>query len=110
MREVDSGASGIWCHVTILTTRAVPTAPCKLPNANLADPPLKMGIAHTLEFGARGRIDSVTWSAAAYRTELTDDIKAIVVDAFSQQVATLRQLTSDNRAAINCRTYPWFMF
>ena len=25
MREVDSGASGIWCHVTILTTRAVPT-------------------------------------------------------------------------------------
>ncbi len=41
---------------------------------------------------------------------MTDDIKAIVVDAFSQQVATLRQLTSDNRAAINCRTYPWFMF
>ena len=25
MREVDSVASGIWCHVTILTTRAVPT-------------------------------------------------------------------------------------
>ena len=33
----------------------IPTAPCKLPNSFLADPPLKKVVAKTLEFGARGK-------------------------------------------------------
>ena len=41
---------------------------------------------------------------------LTDQIKALVIDAFSHQVATLKQLSAENRAAVNCRIYPWFMF
>jgi iron complex outermembrane recepter protein len=58
-------------------TCADPTAPCKLPNAFLADPPLKKVVAHTLEVGARGRTGNFNWSAAAYRTDLIDDIQFI---------------------------------
>jgi outer membrane receptor protein involved in Fe transport len=55
-------------------TCADPTAPCKLPNSFLADPPLRKVVAHTLEFGARGKTGESSWSAAIYRTDLTDDI------------------------------------
>jgi outer membrane receptor protein involved in Fe transport len=58
-------------------TCADPTAPCKLPNAFLADPPLKKVVARSVEIGARGKTDSFTWSAAAYRTDLADDIQFI---------------------------------
>ena len=58
-------------------TCADPAAPCKLPNAFLADPPLKKVVAHTLELGARGKVDEFTWSAAVYRTDLSDDIQFI---------------------------------
>ena len=56
-------------------TCADPAAPCKLPNAFLADPPLKKVVARTVEVGARGKVDGFSWSAAAYRTDLTDDIQ-----------------------------------
>ncbi|CAM2171375.1 iron complex outermembrane recepter protein [Burkholderia latens] len=57
---------------------ADPAAPCSLPNDFLADPALKPVIAKTIELGARGRIaDATTWSAAAYRTTLDDDIQFI---------------------------------
>lgn len=58
-------------------TCADPAAPCKLPNAFLADPPLKMVVAQTLELGARGKSAELSWGAALYRTELTDDIQFI---------------------------------
>jgi outer membrane receptor protein involved in Fe transport len=57
---------------------ADPAAPCKLPNNFLADPDLKMVVSRTFEAGARGRIATDTrWSAAIFRTELTDDIQFI---------------------------------
>ncbi|HET7526458.1 MAG TPA: TonB-dependent receptor [Burkholderiaceae bacterium] len=58
-------------------TCADPAAPCKLPNAFLADPPLKKVVAKTLEFGARGRSGDMSWSAAIYRTDLSDDIQFV---------------------------------
>ncbi|MFZ2649963.1 MAG: TonB-dependent receptor, partial [Burkholderiaceae bacterium] len=58
-------------------TCADPATPCKLPNAFLADPPLKAVVAHTLEFGARGKSERFTWGSALYRTDLTDDIRFI---------------------------------
>jgi outer membrane receptor protein involved in Fe transport len=58
-------------------TCADPAAPCKLPNAFLADPPLKKVVAKTVEIGARGRSGDSSWSAAVYRTELTDDIQFV---------------------------------
>ncbi|HEY9024867.1 MAG TPA: TonB-dependent receptor, partial [Burkholderiaceae bacterium] len=58
-------------------TCADPAAPCKLPNAFLADPPLKKVVAKTLEVGARGKSGGSSWSAALYRTELSDDIQFV---------------------------------
>lgn len=78
-------------------TCADPAAPCKLPNAFLADPPLKKVVARTVELGARGSSGAISWGAAMYRTELTDDIQFIgsqgaVNAGFFQNVGkTLRQ-------------------
>lgn len=59
-------------------TCADPAAPCKLPNNFLADPPLKMVISKTAEAGLRGTLPTdISWSAAAFRTELLDDIQFI---------------------------------
>ena len=59
-------------------TCADPAAPCKLPNNFVADPALKKVVSRTFETGARGRIAMDTrWSAAIFRTELTDDIQFI---------------------------------
>jgi len=58
-------------------TCADPAAPCKLPNAFLADPPLKKVVAKTAEIGARGRSGDSSWSAAIYRSELSDDIQFV---------------------------------
>ena len=61
-------------------TCADPEAPCNLPNAFLADPPLRPVVARTYELGARGRLPlfgnprALEWNAALFRTDLTDDI------------------------------------
>jgi iron complex outermembrane recepter protein len=53
-------------------------APCKLPNAFIADPPLQKVVAKTFEIGARGRFGADSqWSGALYRTVLDDDIQFI---------------------------------
>lgn len=64
---------------------ADPAAPCSLPNDFIADPALKRVISKTFEAGMRGRIGAATtWSAAAYRTTLTDDIQFISSPASAQ--------------------------
>ena len=58
-------------------TCADPGAPCSLPNAFVADPPLKPVVARTYEVGARGKLplgEALAWSVALFRTDLTDDI------------------------------------
>jgi outer membrane receptor protein involved in Fe transport len=58
-------------------TCADPTAPCKLPNAFLADPPLDPVIARTYEIGARGKVpfgETLQWSVGFFRTDLDDDL------------------------------------
>lgn len=57
---------------------ADPNAPCSLPNAFAADPPLKAVVSKTWETGARGKWGSdVHWSAALFRSDLQDDIQFI---------------------------------
>ncbi len=57
---------------------ADPNAPCTLPNVFVADPPLAPVVATTLEAGARGTWGAgVSWSAAAYRTDLRDDVQFV---------------------------------
>ena len=59
-------------------TCADPSAPCELPNAFLADPPLKPVVARTYEFGARGKLPLGTVTAVEPRRSsaptLDDDI------------------------------------
>lgn len=50
-------------------------APCSLPNAFLADPPLDEVVARTLEAGLRGRSDTgLDWHVGLFRTVNRDDI------------------------------------
>ena len=57
---------------------ADPAAPCRLPNAFVADPPLEQVISRGIEFGSRGERNStnytVNWSTIGYFNENTDDI------------------------------------
>lgn len=90
---------GMRTPTPIELTCANPAAPCKLPNNFLSDPPLQMVVARTLEFGLRGqRGQAYQWSAAVYRTELSDDIQFISSQGtgtntgyFQNVGATLRQ-------------------
>ena len=79
-------------------TCADPTAPCSLPNAFLADPPLDPVIAKTVEAGVRGPITpTVRWHATAYQTTLDNDILFVSASAsapntgFFQNVGTTRR-------------------
>jgi outer membrane receptor protein involved in Fe transport len=58
-------------------TCADPSAPCSLPNAFSSDPALKAVRSQTFEIGARGTGNRLHWSAAAFSTELHDDIQFI---------------------------------
>jgi outer membrane receptor protein involved in Fe transport len=79
-------------------TCADPSAPCSLPNAFLADPPLDPIIAKTVEAGLRGPImPGVRWHATAYQTTLESDILFVSASAsapntgFFQNVGTTRR-------------------
>jgi outer membrane receptor protein involved in Fe transport len=53
-------------------------APCKLPNDFVADPPLRQVVAHSVEAGVRGTLnsqeDSLRWQAGLFRTLNAHDI------------------------------------
>ncbi len=69
---------GMRAPTPIELTCADPDAPCKLPNNFLADPDLREVRSRTVETGARGQWnESSSWSAAIYRTELSNDIQFV---------------------------------
>lgn len=90
---------GMRAPTPIELTCANPSAPCKLPNNFLSDPPLNMVVARTAEAGLRGASGrTFSWSTALYRTELADDIQFISSQGsgtntgyFQNVGATLRQ-------------------
>ncbi|MEO8159315.1 MAG: TonB-dependent receptor [Betaproteobacteria bacterium] len=70
-----SYSEGMRAPTPVELTCADPAVPCRLPNNFLADPPLEKVVAKTGEIGARGRWgENAGWSAAAYRTDLDNDI------------------------------------
>ncbi len=78
-------------------TCADPSAPCKLPNAFLADPPLEPVLAKTFELGTRGAITSaLSYTASLYRTNLSNDIQFVSASStgatgYFQNVGTTRR-------------------
>jgi outer membrane receptor protein involved in Fe transport len=76
-------------------------APCKLPNVFLADPPLQKVVSKTLEAGARGRIgDNVQWAAAAYRTNLDNDIEFIASGAGGANLGYFQNVGQTRRQGV----------
>jgi len=41
---------------------------------------------------------------------VSDEMKATVDDAFSKQLAELDEISPQTKEAVDCRTYPWFLF
>ena len=78
-------------------TCADPDAPCKLPNAFVADPPLDQVITKTWEAGLRGKLGGVNWNADLFQGRSFDDLifissGALTNEGYFQNVAqTLRQ-------------------
>ena len=60
-------------------------APCRLPNAFLADPPLAQVVARTLEVGARGVVAGVQWRGGWFQARNADDIIFISAGALTNQ-------------------------
>ena len=78
-------------------TCADPEAPCKLPNAFVADPPLDQVVTKTWETGLRGELGSIGWNADFFRATSFDDLifissGALTNEGYFRNVArTLRQ-------------------
>ena len=71
-------SQGMRVPTAVELTCADPAAPCTLPNIFVADPPLQPVVATTFEAGVRGRVGaSGFYSAAVYRTDLSNDIQFI---------------------------------
>ena len=79
------GANGLVAYASLSQASRAPTAvelacadedaPCSLPNAFLADPPLDEVVARTVELGLRGRTDAgLSWHVGAFQTVNRDDI------------------------------------
>ena len=88
---------GMRAPTPVELTCASPSAPCQLPNAFVADPPLKPVTAKTWEAGMRGALgETIKWRAGLYRTDLADDIQfvntgAVINAGFFQNVGQTRR-------------------
>jgi outer membrane receptor protein involved in Fe transport len=91
---------GMRAPTPIELTCADPEAPCKLPNQFLADPPLAKIVSSTFEIGARGRWRAGNWSAALYRTELTNDLAFIASGAGATNAGYFRNVGTTRRQGI----------
>jgi len=92
---------GMRAPTPIELTCADPNAPCKLPNQFLADPPLSKVVAKTSEFGGRGKLGTVsTWAAAAYRTDLDDDIQFIAAGGGATNAGYFQNVGKTRRQGI----------
>ncbi|MBK4735199.1 TonB-dependent receptor [Noviherbaspirillum pedocola] len=92
---------GMRAPTAIELTCADPTAPCKLPNSFLSDPPLNKVIARTIELGARGKgNDGFAWSAAIYRTELDDDIAFVSSGGVSSNAGYFQNVGKTRRQGL----------
>ena len=88
---------GMRAPTAVELTCADPNAPCKLPNAFIADPPLDPVVSRTYEAGVRGMLPFGTnYSLALFRTDLQDDLQfvssaAVPTAGFFQNVGDTRR-------------------
>ena len=93
-----------------------PLTPCLLPTNLAGDPPnLKQVVAHTFEFGLRGKIPAasstdgtLSWNLSAFRTQLDDDIYGIattISTGFFQNIGSTRRQGIE--AGLNYQSIAW---
>jgi outer membrane receptor protein involved in Fe transport len=88
---------GMRAPTAVELTCADPNAPCKLPNAFIADPPLDPVISRTFEAGVRGVLPfGTSYSFALFRTDLQDDLQfvssaAVPTAGYFQNVGNTRR-------------------
>jgi iron complex outermembrane receptor protein len=93
-----------------------PLNPCLLPTNLAGDPPnLKQVVAHTFEFGVRGRIPAVvpqggtlSWNLSAFHTNLDNDIYGVatsVSTGFFQNIGSTRRQGIE--ASLNYQGAAW---
>jgi iron complex outermembrane receptor protein len=93
-----------------------PLTPCLLPTNLAGDPPnLKQVVAHTFEFGLRGKMTApftqagfISWNISAFRTDLDDDIFGIatsVSSGFFQNIGSTRHQGIES--ALNYQSRIW---
>ena len=94
-------SEGMRAPTPVELTCADPAAPCRLPNAFLADPPLKPVVSRTYEVGARGKaLGWLGWSAAVFRTDLQDDIQFISTQAATVNAGYFQNVGDTRRQGI----------
>ncbi len=92
---------GMRAPTPIELTCADPSAPCKLPNEFLADPPLAKVVSKTTETGARGKLGgAIDWSAALFRTDLDNDIEFIAAGAGATNAGYFQNVGKTRRQGI----------
>jgi iron complex outermembrane receptor protein len=90
-----------------------PTRPCLLPSSLSGDPPnLRQVVAHTAEFGLRGRSSfaggKISWNASVFRTDSDDDIYGVatsVSTGFFQNIGSTRRQGFE--ASVNYEGHAW---
>jgi iron complex outermembrane recepter protein len=105
-------SEGMRAPTAMELTCADPAAPCKLPNAFLADPALQAVVARTVEIGARGKwSEGTSWSAALYRTALSNDIQFVSSGSGAVNAGYFRNVGATRRQGIELaatsRWDPW---
>jgi iron complex outermembrane receptor protein len=103
---------GMRAPTPIELTCADPSAPCKLPNNFLADPPLDAVISSTVEAGARGGTpEANSWSAAVWRTDLDHDIQFVGSGGATVNAGYFRNVGRTRRQGVELagesRLGPW---
>ena len=92
---------GMRAPTPIELTCADPAAPCKLPNNFISDPDLRKVVSRTFETGLRGKIAThAQWSAAIYRTQLTDDMQFISAGAATVNVGFFQNVGKTRREGL----------
>ena len=93
-----------------------PLTPCLLPSNLAGDPPnLRQVVAHTIEFGLRGKLaassadsGTLSWNLSAFRTDLDDDIYGIattISTGFYQNIGSTRRQGIE--AGLNYSSHAW---
>src|SRR5690606_33806340 len=105
------GANGVVAYASLSQASRTPTAvelacadenaPCSLPNAFLADPPLDEVVARTAEVGLRGRSAAgLAWHLGAFHTVTRDDILFQTTGGAQANVGFFDNVSDTRRAGI----------